>query len=224
MIIIYLLINGAIYDFASYCILGIKTFSNYIPYTNLLKNKNIFIRTLSILVPIIIIGSVYAYFLKRRKEILILTIYTISSMVVIYPIADSIHFLIGVFPSFIIIIIFINEVLKKAIKNERIIAFAKYLFKTVVLLISVISIIKAFLEYNSKNKNIELEHYKYCIMSENYISEIKEVEKYIQESEKEVYILDATACLYMIPINRYNKDYDMFLVRKLRSKWRRRTN
>ena len=27
---------------------------------------------------------------------------------------------------------------------------------------------------------------------------------------KKVYILDASACIYMIPIDIYNKDYDMF--------------
>ena len=37
------------------------------------------------------------------------------------------------------------------------------------------------------------------------------VDKYILSEDKPIYILDATAALYMIPIERYNKDYDMFL-------------
>ena len=43
----------------------------------------------------------------------------------------------------------------------------------------------------------------------------KEIEEYIDLSEKKVYILDATAALYMIPIDRYNKNYDLFLIGNL---------
>ena len=32
-----------------------------------------------------------------------------------------------------------------------------------------------------------------------------------QSNGKKVYILDASAAIYYIPINQYNKDYDMFL-------------
>lgn len=42
---------------------------------------------------------------------------------------------------------------------------------------------------------------------------IQEVGDFIlgqNENGKDVYILDATAALYMIPIDKYNKDYDMF--------------
>ena len=44
-------------------------------------------------------------------------------------------------------------------------------------------------------------------------SGIQEIGDYILEQNKngkDVYILDATAALYMIPIDKYSKDYDMF--------------
>ena len=47
------------------------------------------------------------------------------------------------------------------------------------------------------------------------IESIKEVDEYILGQEQEVYILDARAGIYMIPINRYNKNYDMFLIGNL---------
>ena len=47
------------------------------------------------------------------------------------------------------------------------------------------------------------------------IESIKEVDDYILRQEQEVYILDARAGVYMIPINRYNKNYDMFLIGNL---------
>lgn len=40
------------------------------------------------------------------------------------------------------------------------------------------------------------------------------MDNYILQKEQEgqkVYILDSDAAIYMIPINKYNKDYDMFL-------------
>ena len=46
------------------------------------------------------------------------------------------------------------------------------------------------------------------------VKQIDEIDAYILEQEnngKKVYILDAEAAIYMIPLNKYNKDYDMFL-------------
>lgn len=48
-------------------------------------------------------------------------------------------------------------------------------------------------------------------MDEDYIESIKQIENYIKCSESDVYILDACSSLYMIPIDRYNKDFDLFL-------------
>lgn len=47
-------------------------------------------------------------------------------------------------------------------------------------------------------------------MSKEQILGIKEIDTFITSQEKKVYILDASAAIYMIPIDRYNKDYDMF--------------
>ena len=51
-------------------------------------------------------------------------------------------------------------------------------------------------------------------MSQGLRDKIKSIDNYILEAEQNgdnVYILDAEAAIYMIPIDRYNKDYDMFL-------------
>ena len=55
-------------------------------------------------------------------------------------------------------------------------------------------------------------------LGESSIEQIKEVEEYIKSQEKDVYILDASAVWYMIPIDRYNKNYDMFNKGNLGSK------
>lgn len=211
IIMLYLIINGAFNDFVSYCILGIKTFSNYIPYTNLIKSSNIIIKILSVLVPIILILSFILYVKNKKKFLLIILAYTIASMIVIYPIADNIHFLIGIFPIFIILGYLIDRFINKILVKEKIREFLGSFFKVATLLISIASLLYSINIYLNSNRNYELQHFKYTIMSKNYINSIKKIEEYIDLSEKKVYILDATASLYMIPINRYNKDYDMFL-------------
>lgn len=211
IILLYLIINGAIYDFISYCILGIKTFSNYIPYINLLKNSNVFIKILSISIPIILILALSLYVKKKKKILLILSVYTIASMIVIYPIADNIHFLIGIFPGFISLAYFTDICIDKILSNENIKEFLGSFFKIATLLISLVCLTYSINIYVKSNKNYELKHFKFTIMNENYIKSIKNIGEYIDSSQKNVYILDATASVYMIPIDRYNKDYDMFL-------------
>lgn len=211
IVLLYLIINGASYDFISYCILGIKTFSNYIPYTNLLKNSELSIKILSVVIPIIVILALSLYIIKKKKILLILSVYTIASMVVIYPIADNIHFLIGIFSGFIILAYFVDICINKMLSNEDIKEFLGNFLKIATLLISLVCLIYGVNIYVKSNKNYELKHFKFTIMNENYIKSIKNIGEYINSSQEKVYILDATASVYMIPIDRYNKDYDMFL-------------
>lgn len=211
IILVYLITNKAFNDFLSYCILGIKTFSNYIPYINLIKNSEVCIKILSVLIPIVIIIALSLYIKKKKKILLILSVYTIASMIVIYPIADNIHFLIGIFPSFTILAYFIDGIINKILTNENIKEFLGNFLKIATLLISIVSILYSINIYAKSNKNYELKHFKITLMSENYIKSIKSVGDYINSSQEKVYILDATASLYMIPIDRYNKDYDMLL-------------
>lgn len=211
IVLVFLIINKAFSDFMSYCILGIKTFSNYIPYINLIKNSEVCIKILSVLIPIVIIIALSLYIKKKKKILFILSVYTIASMIVIYPIADNIHFLIGIFPSFIVLAYFIDVLINKILIKENIKEFLGSFFKIATLLISIVSILYSINIYVKSGKNYELKHFKYIVMSENYIKSIKNVGDYINLSQKKVYILDATAALYMIPIDRYNKDYDMFL-------------
>ncbi len=211
IILLYLIINGAIYDFISYCILGIKTFSNYIPYINLLKNSEIFIKILSILIPVILILALSLYVKKKKKILLILSVYTIASMIVIYPIADNIHFLIGIFPGFISLAYFTDICIDKILSNENIKEFLGSFLKIATLLISLVCLAYSINIYVKSHKNYELKHFKFTIMNENYIKLVKNIGEYINSSQKKVYILDATASVYMIPIDKYNKDYDMFL-------------
>ena len=89
ILIIYLLCNNIMKDFIDYALLGIKEFSNSIPYTNLLKGD---LSSLALFVPIIIIISLYISLRKNKHIITILVAYSISTIPVVYPISDDVHF------------------------------------------------------------------------------------------------------------------------------------
>ena len=80
-------------------------------------------------------------------------------------------------------------------------------------LISVKSINNLY-AYIKTEKNIDIQHFKNVEVGDGLKQRINDIDDYILKMEKEgkkVYILDAEAAIYMIPIDKYNKDYDMFL-------------
>lgn len=225
---VYLLVTNSLIDFINYAILGIKTFSNKIAYTGLLQDDNLEIRILAVLIPASIMLNaiilLIARILKREnnefKNILTILIYSVSIIIVMYPISDKIHFLIG---SFIALIGLIYQIyLLGKILYRKIRLAQKYkVYKITTLLIQV-SIFVGIAIYGINNlynyikveKNKRIDHYKNIEISEGLIERIDEIDAYISEQEnngKKVYILDAEAAIYMIPLNKYNKDYDMFL-------------
>ena len=215
---LYLTLNNAWRDFIDYTILGMFTFSNKISYLNLLISDELYIKILSIIVPACFIGMIIICAWRKERIMLILTLYSLASFVVVYPISDNIHFLIGSVPAIIEILYalynLINIVNKKYL-NCKILIFVKYMlqcaFYITVLLMLVLQT-KELTKIIYTNTNYrELEHFKYIPVNELLSQKIKNIDEYIINSDKPVYILDATAALYMIPINRYNKDFDMFL-------------
>ena len=217
---IYFTVNNLWKDFIDYCILGISTFTNYIPYSNLISNSKILIKILSIIIPIFLISTIFRIFINKlrkkefNKKLLVLVVYAIAQSVVVFPISDDIHFLVGAFPT-MIAIVYVISILGQKFKNKKIKIFIKEYLKVFNILaaitcssLAIMSIynyvIKAR-EYNS------LEHFNYISQSEEQINGIKEMGKYIQSQNKKVYILDATSAIYTIPINRYTKNYDMLM-------------
>ena len=225
---VYLLVTNSLIDFINYAILGIKTFSNKIAYTGLLQDDNLEIQILAVLIPASIMLNaiilLVARILKREndefKNILTILIYSVSIIIVMYPISDKIHFLIG---SFIALIGLIYQIyLLGKILYRKIRLAQKYkVYKITTLLIQVIIFVEIAIyginnlyNYIKVEKNERIAHYKNIEITEGLIERIDEIDAYISEQEnngKKVYILDAEAAIYMIPLNKYNKDYDMFL-------------
>lgn len=228
VVIVYLIANGALLEFINYALLGISNFSNKIPYTELLQNDKIEIQVLSVLMPISIIimlitiisDKIVSKKSNKISEIFTMLIYSISIIIVMYPISDEIHFLIGALISILGLIYSIGILLKNIYKKitwqkkYKIYKIASSIIWIFLFTIILIHITNNYYKYIKVDKNKEIEHLKYIEIPENLSERIKIIDNYILEKEKEgkkVYILDAESAIYMLPINKYNKDYDMFL-------------
>ena len=236
--LIYLAKNNIWKDFLNYTVYSLNTFSNKISYIYLLNGSyGVVLQILSIIIPSTILIMYYLAVFKKhttkeQENIFILFCYSVASLIVVYPISDNIHFLIGAAPSLIALIYLTYIVTKKLIEKSanakqlkfEIKCFIKafgYLSIIVIMTVSVYNLIKYIkVAYNYK----DLKHFKYIPTS---IESIKNVDNYILEQNingKKVYILDANAAIYMIPIDKYNKDYDMFLKGNLGVRGEERTN
>ena len=218
ILLVYLIYNNALKDFISYAILGIGTFSNKIRYERLIYGNNKITSILSLLVPILLIIMLVVTLVKRKKVVTIFTVFSLTSFLLVFPISDEIHFYIGIIPILIYISYLISRFLRRINwKNRR---NKKYIFlKTFLFCVIILSSI--YFGYINLKKDIEyfrnidtqtlMSGYKYITMSDNTKKKIEEVDNFILSQNKPVYILDAEAVLYRIPINQYYKDYDMFL-------------
>ena len=231
LVLIYLIVTNSLQDFINYAVLGISTFSNKIAYAQLMNNDKKEIQILSRIMPFILLAMAVLTIVlqnKKKKEnignidnkILTMLIYSLSTIIIMYPISDEIHFLIAGTITFIGLA-YILYLLGIAIYNKINLQSKKKIYKITSLMISIIAIafiavrgIENITEYIKQEKNETIEHYKNIQISEYLQERINEIDNFILEQEKEnkkVYILDAEAAIYMIPINNYNKDYDMFL-------------
>ena len=122
---LYLTINNIWYDFLDYAIYGIKTFTNTVPYTDLLTEYGMYAKILSIFVPIVIIYMFLQSIVKEQKtieqkNIFIFFVYSIAGFSVIIPIADITHFLIACMPVLLCLIYIIYFKLKNIRFNNKI--------------------------------------------------------------------------------------------------------
>ena len=216
---IYLVINGATTEFFNYAILGVKTFSNKFEYSELFKDETICV--LAMLVPSTIFIMFSMLFSKKvKEEICILFSYSISSFILAFPISDNIHFLIG---SMVAIIAFTYIIFKYVVQAYSTNVNNKYKLYTYGVITFISSAFLLLLFYNSiqivesqyikVEKENELEHFIGIPKNEALNEKINIVDEYImqqKENGEKVYILDAEAAIYYIPLNIYNKDYDMF--------------
>ena len=95
---IYLITNNIVSEFFNYSIYGIKTFSNYRSYMGLIKGN-----ILSIIIPVMFIYLFFTLIFKKHNNkkninLFIMFCYGIGCFIIVFPISDEMHFIIGAFP------------------------------------------------------------------------------------------------------------------------------
>ena len=214
VLFIYFLVFNLWKDFIGYAIIGIKDFNNSISYFKLITKCKWYIRVLSIVVPTYLIGNLVNILIKRfcRKELertnVVLLTYSWAAFSIVFPISDEIHFLIGCIPSIIGITYIVYNKLLNNKKRLIFIETASQVLTIYIVIIAIIGSINLTNCFNKIDKKNQINHFK--LIPDSSYSRVKDVDEYIKRQDKEVYILDASAVLYTIPIDQYNKNYDMF--------------
>ena len=209
LLVLYLVITNAFFEFISYTIKGISEFSNKIPYKTLI-GFNV-LGVLSIFVPIMFIYLwIRTIILEKDKIQYIFLVYGLGIFVVCFPISNEIHFLIGALPIIIIILYEVYNLFKRITKYEKINkVILSFLEIFIILFLIYTSAMNLYNYYSIRESYSTLNHFKYIPINKDLEKEIKKVNMYILEN-KDIKILDSSAAIYMIPIDRYNKDFDMF--------------
>ena len=220
LLVIYFCVFNLWNSFIDYAILGIKDFSNKIPYILLIKSKKWYLQVLSIIVPIYLILNLIFVFASRMKNReldtnnIIILAYSWASISVIFPISDEIHFLVGCIPSIIGMVYILSKKIFYDNKRWILIETASQVLTIYIVVIAILNSVKMVSVLKQTDK--EIKHF--MLIPNTSYSTILEVDDYIKKQNKDVYILDSSAVLYTIPIDQYNKNYDMFNKGNLGSK------
>ena len=225
ILLVYLLITQSFNSFISYVFLSINTFENNISYTNLIKHNDLLIRILAVLLPVCTIANIVFITMYKNKEnlkyikIKSLFLYSLTLVLIEYPIADRIHFILANWMMIILLLIEGYYSIQKLYRkfDNRIKRLGVVTIKAFIILyfitITTTVIINKTKEYAIGNKNSELKYYKNLILSDYIVKLYNDtiiVEENYENQGKEVIILDSNAALVHIPMDKYRKNYDMF--------------
>lgn len=194
----------------------------------LFRNENIYIKILSYLFPVAIILMFAIYissFFKKNleekewfKNLFFCVVYGIASAAVMIPISDKGHFAVGSICTMIGILYLGYVALRFVLRNwkrhrEKVLIVIKVLTIMAFLAIICYSIYLDVQYLNSDMKRTDIKHFKNIII-ENYLyNRITGIDEFIEEVQKvgkDVYVLDTSAALFSIPLDKYYKNYDMF--------------
>ena len=232
--IIYLLISGTFQDFIDYAVLGIKSFDNFRPYSDLVEETEGGVNVLAILVPILAVLTLIVIILGRRgrkkgkksaleqtefDKLQCLFIYSLPMLSLIYPIADKIHFLNGIYVLAILMMYELYMSISIIVKNKKVrTKYLTYIFVFVGLMVyplysNITYLRDNYNEYNESYKDT-LKYYEGTVLNRDIDNRVYEIKKLIEEQKSKgvkVFIVDAEAAAAEIPLDIYNKNYSMFL-------------
>lgn len=202
-------------DFYDYAISGIKYFTHRVTLIEFITSSpfGIFITFFIIFVLIKMIRNIYQNRKdkERIRNLIVLLIISLSGCIVAYPICDSIHMAVAFVP-FVPCLFSCTKKLSVT-KRQGIICVG------VSLLVALFSVVQT-LPNNSYYKKCELNNFEGLFINKELENNIECIDEYIVKMDKkgiQVKMLDKYAAVFMIPLDKYNKNFDMLLVGNLGS-------
>lgn len=209
------IISNTFRDFYDYAISGIKYFTHRITLIEFISSSpfGIFITFFIIFVLIKMIKSIYQNrkYKEKIRNLIVLLVISLFGCIVAYPICDSIHMVVAFVP-FVPCLFSCTKKLAVT-KRQGIMCIG------VSLLVALFSIVQ-ILPNNSYYKKCELNNFEGLLINNELESNIECIDEYIVQMDKkgmQVKILDKYAAVFMIPLDKYNKNFDMLLVGNLGS-------
>lgn len=214
LLLIIFNINGILFDFINYTILGIKEFSK----ENIVIKISYFILSIFFIFYNLIITII---FLKNKKinkiekdQLLIMTCFSTPMILTSWPIVNDIHTLIGIYLS-IILHCYIIKIMTKEINikiNEKILNFIFIILCIITIGFSIFNFInwKISKDYFNREYKIQNGHPFYGgIFEIGTLQKINSITEYIDNNSNTVIVLSSQAALYMVPLQRNNGIMDL---------------
>lgn len=195
--------------FWNYAFAGINSFRQYnrVSFWTFLVYSGLLCTAEAVLAIIIVAAGIKKMIqnkgMQTKRKWLVIFVLSAAGMTVVYPIADETHFVIALLPFLILGICELPFAM----------ACKQKLSSRLAVLIAIMGVGVSL--WSVREEDVmwsELTHYRVIRVDHSIEQMVQEVNAYLQQyPETPVYILDGTAVLYKIPMERYNKDYDMCL-------------
>ncbi len=204
--LLYLLISGTYADFWEYAVKGIATFTHRTTPIDLITTGpgNL------VFFMIILIGYFFAFksIVKNGKSNALISMlcFNMAWLMVAYPLCDSSHLLCVLVP--------LVPVMFCGIKFKMYKDWEKYACIAITIIVCVIAI-TPFLAIGSNYMVSDLNNYQGVVIDTSVNNRIKIISDYIKKKNEDGYnvrIAADAACAYKIPLDIYEKNWDMLLV------------
>lgn len=212
LLLLYFYYDNNLYHFINYAVLGIQEFANENFHANV---SNMILAVFFVSINIILT----TIFIRHKKvdmvqktQLIVLNCFAIPLVLIMIPIFNRVHFLLGSYLATLLFIylanIFLQEVDVK-IKN-KIIYIIIVILSTTACLISIAHLIDWVCVVHDKDYQFKKEEPFYGgIYRKELIENINHVTRYIENSDNQIIILSHKASLYMIPTKRSNGMMDL---------------
>ena len=195
LMILYLFITNSIGDLINYTILGLKYFK---PYFGCLLYGNFLVALLIIFLICLEIISIIKTFKSKDKKAMMLLIYGFASLLVMYPIFEENHSLIGFLPN---LLLYMYLFFKDEKCNERILKWFNITISFGIIILIILNVVN-FIDLSYEK---DFKHYKYIRIESSPKKTLKKVTEFINNNPN-TYIINTLGIFYMIPEDRFNRN------------------